>query len=126
MDVIVIDKCASTQESIALIVGGAIRVIPGIAGAFRAVSNRTPDVLLLDVCSLGRTDLVDAVRVLAALVPTADVVVLAADPERQQARDAISAGACAYVDKMDLAEVRALLSALSVLRATGGASAMAH
>jgi DNA-binding NarL/FixJ family response regulator len=127
MSVVVVDRCASTPRLLSLLLSGPVCVIPGLSGAFRAVAQYAPNVLLLDVCSIGKTPLVDAVRALHAIAPEADVVVITADPERRQARDAIGAGACGYVDKMDLAELRRLVDALRALRSSGGAvSSAAH
>ena len=112
----IVDDNPDMRRLIRSIVGdlaGSVYECADGAQAFQAYATHEPDWVLMDI-EMGPLDGITATREIKSAFPAAQIVIVTEydDPDwRQEARNA---GACAYVLKDNLPEVRRILQARSV------------
>src|SRR4029453_16459447 len=116
MTVLIVDDCPQFRELIRTVLGGLVDEVNECADGDEAVAAygaRRPDWVLMDL-QMARMGGLEAPRRLLAADRTARVLIVTDYDDGHWRAAAIEAGACGYVLKENLLEVRRLLEQLDV------------
>jgi DNA-binding NtrC family response regulator len=81
------------------------------ASAVRIAANKKPDAIVLDVF-LGQENGIEIIARLMQASPSSSIIVVCGYPTQKLVNDAYGAGACAFIDKIDIGLLNEILSSL--------------
>jgi CheY-like chemotaxis protein len=111
MKVMVVDDSPEMRQMICAIIGDAADTCECDDGsqATAAYAEHCPDWVLMDI-KMPQTNGIAATRLIRSFHPQAKIVIVTSHDSREMREEARDAGACAYVLKENLMDLRSLLT----------------